>query len=310
MKTISTTLGKISANELGETLCHEHVFCANPAFVNAFGNSWFPKDEVIERAVELFTKAKTECGVNTVIDCTPIDLGRDVEIIREVSQKTGINFIVSTGMYHNEETFLHGKKPENLATYYINEYKNGIKDTGIRPEILKCATGYCGVTPVNEMLLSAVAIAHKNTGMTICAHNEHAVKTAYAQLKIFRKYGVDMEKVIIGHCSDSYDCDYLEDLLSYGCYLAFDRIYPNKYEEQAKTISTLIQRGHEDKLLVSHDFFAFYDFGDTDLEKQKGFKRDFTIVHKKLFPYLSSLGIAKDTIQKLTVHNPKTLMSK
>ena len=106
------------------------------------------------------------------------------------------------------------------------------------------------------------------------------------------------------HC----DCDYLEDLLSYGCYLGFDRIYPDRSEAQAKTIATLINHGYEDKLLVSHDFFAFYDFGDNDLEKQKGFKRDFTVVHNMLFPALRKLGVSEEKIKKLTSANPKRLL--
>ena len=117
-----------------------------------------------------------------------------------------------------------------------------------------------------------------------------------------------MSKLIIGHSSDSYDCEYLKDLLKYGCYLGFDRIYPDKYEAQAKTIATLIDRGYEDRLLVSHDFFAFYDFGDTSLEKQKGFKRDFTVVHNMLFPSLRKLGVSEKQIRKLTNANPKRLL--
>ena len=85
MAKINTVLGAIEDNFLGETLFHEHVFCANPSFCNAFGNSWFPREQVVERAIKLFKQAKEECGVQTIVDATPIDLGRKVEIIKEVS---------------------------------------------------------------------------------------------------------------------------------------------------------------------------------------------------------------------------------
>ena len=126
-------------------------------------------------------------------------------------------------------------------------------------------------------------------------------------MKIFEKNGVDLEKVVIGHCSDSQDIDYLLDLLKNGCYLGFDRIYPSAYEKQAETIAKLISKGYENKILVSHDFFAFYDFGNNDFETQKNWKRDFTTVHKKLLPALRGLGISEKAIKKLTNDNPKML---
>ena len=153
-----------------------------------------------------------------------------------------------------------------------------------------------------------MAITQKETGLPIFAHNEHYLKTPYEQLKIFEKNGVDLGKVVIGHCSDSQDIEYLLDLLKNGCYLGFDRIYPSAYEKQAETIAQLIYKGYEDKLLVSHDFFAFYDFGDTDFESQKHTDRDFTTIHKKLFPVLRGLGIGETAVKKLTNENPRKML--
>lgn len=308
MKKINTVLGSIDSEMLGETLCHEHVLCANPAFYNAFKAKWFLREEVIDRAVKLFKQAKDECGVSTIIDGTPIDLGRDIEIIKEVSRKSGINILVSSGIYCSEEVFLRGKKAEKLAAYFIDECQMGIAGTNVKPAILKCATGRGGGTEINEVLLNTMAITQKETGLPIFAHNEHDLKTPYEQLKIFEKNGVDLEKVVIGHCSDSQDIEYLLDLLKNGCYLGFDRIYPSAYEKQAETMAKLIAKGYENKLLVSHDFFAFYDFGDTDFEGQKHTDRDFTTVHKKLLPKLKKLGVRETSIRKLTNETPRKML--
>lgn len=308
MLKINTVLGEIESNQLGETLCHEHVVCVNPAFCNAFGEKWLPKEKVIERAVKLFRQAKDECGISTIIDGTPIDLGRDIEMIKTVSKQSGVNILVSSGVYCNEEQFLLGKNAEKLARFFIEECQTGIAGTSVKPAILKCATGRRGLTQTNELLLTAISITQKETGLPIFAHNEHDLKTPYAQLKIFEKNGVDLEKVVIGHCSDSQDIEYLLDLLKNGCYLGFDRIYPSAYEKQAETIAKLIAKGYENKLLVSHDFFAFYDFADNDLETQKSWGRDFTTVHKKLLPTLCGLGISEKSVRKLTNENPRKML--
>ncbi len=305
---MNTVLGEIDSELLGETLFHEHVACVNPCFYNAFGEKWFPREKVIERAVKLFKQAKEECNVSTIIDGTPIDLGRDIEMIKEVSLRSGVNVLVSSGVYCSEEAFLYGKKAKTLAKFFIEECQMGIAGTNVRPAILKCATGKRGVTELNELLLTAMSITQRETGLPLYAHNEHDLKTAHAQLSVFEKNGVDMSKVIIGHCSDCYDIEYLTDLLKKGCYLGFDRIYPSAYEKQAETIARLIEKGYEDKLLVSHDYFAFYDFGDTDFESQKHTDRDFTTVHKKLIPALEKLGVKREILKKFTVDNPKRIL--
>lgn len=305
---INTALGEIDSEFLGETLFHEHVACVNLAFYNAFGDKWFPREKAIERAVRLFKQAKEECGISTIIDGTPIDLGRDIEMIKEVSLKSEVNILVSSGIYDNEESFLRGKRPEKLAKFFAEECQKGIAGTNVRPAILKCATGKCGVTESNELLLTAMAITQKETGLPLYCHNEHDLKTSYRQLKIFDRNGLDFEKIIIGHCSDSYDLEYLEEIAKAKVYLAFDRIYPSAYERQASVIVKLIESGYEDKILLSHDYFAFCDFGDKDFYEQQSCARDFTTVHKKLIPILEKLGVKKETLKKFTVDNPKRIL--
>lgn len=304
---MNTVLGEIDSELLGETLFHEHVACINPAFYKAFGNKWFPREKVIERAVGLFKQAKEECGISTIVDGTPIDLGRDIETIKEVSLKSGVNILVSSGIYHNEEAFLHGKRPEKLAKFFIEECQRGIENTNVRPALLKCATGRLGGTEINEILLTAMAITQKETGLPLYCHNEHCLKTSYQQLEIFDRNGLDFKKIIIGHCSDSYDMEYLEEIAKSKVYLAFDRIYPSAFERQARVIAKMIERGYGDKILLSHDYFAFIDFGDEDYYEQQSSVRDFTTVHKKLIPTLEKLGVKKDELKKLTVDNPKRI---
>ena len=128
------------------------------------------------------------------------------------------------------------------------------------------------------------------------------------QFKLFEKNNVNLEKVVIGHCTSACDIGYLKSILKSGCFIGFDRIYYLDYAEQARIIAELIAMGYEDKLLVSHDFFAYYDYADDDLQVQEKWGRDFTAVHKLLLPKLKSLGINERTIKKLTIGNPKKLL--
>ncbi len=308
MVKINTVLGEIDIENLKETLFHEHVACFSPAFRFAFGDKYFPREKVLERAVNLLKKAKRECGVNTIIDATPIDLGRDVNLIKQVSSLSEVNILVSTGIYCNEEEFLKDKSPENLADLFIEECFNGIENTNVKPAILKCATSNKGITPINSTLITSLIITQKQTGLPLYCHNDHYYKTASEQLKLLDKNGVNFDKIVIGHCSDCYDIKYLESIAKYGCYLSFDRINPSAFEKQAQIIATMIEKGYENKLLVSHDYFAYLGYGDREFESEKLSPKNFCTVHKNLLPQLLLLGIKNDQVKKLTVDNPKRVL--
>ena len=310
MKKISTVLGEISPDELGITLTHEHIVCASPAMVSAFGNKWMERERVVEKAVTLLTEARREFGVSSIVDATPVDLCRDISILREVSEKSGVNILCSTGIYHGDVPFLQGKKPERLSKTFIDECINGIADTGVRPAVLKCATDTQGVTEINEITLLTMAAVQSETGLPLIAHNNFYANTAEAQTKVLKHGGADMSRTVIAHASDCKDIPYLEGILSYGCYLGFDRIYPEAYEWQAAVIWELIKRGYADRLLLSHDYCAFIDFGDYDgVFQYKRAKRDYSTVSKLLLPELCRLGATEDKISLLTVENPKRFLS-
>jgi phosphotriesterase-related protein len=156
-----------------------------------------------------------------------------------------------------------------------------------------------------------MAIVQRETNLPLFAHNYHALKTPYEQLKIFERYQVNLEKVIIGHSSDSNDIAYLEDFLRLGCFLGFDRIHADCLEN-AKTIRTLIERGWEDKLLFSHDWAVFIDSQNYTWEERREkvgmSEHNLTNVHKKLIPYLHELGVTQKQIDKALRDNPLKLM--
>lgn len=283
------------------------------ALKTGFGDKWFNTREVIDYAVKALQQTKAECGVNTIVDGTPLNLGRDIKMLQEISRRSGVNIIFSTGLYYTEDYFLRAKTPEFLAQFFIDECVNGVADIGVKPEFLKCATNENGVTPLNKKALETMAIVQRETNLPLFAHNYHALKTPYEQIKIFEKNKVNMSKVIIGHSGDANDIDYLEDFLRLGCYLGFDRIFKG-CSKTAKTICTLIERGWEDRLLFSHDWAVFIDSQNYTWEERKGkvFSPDHNLmnVHKSLIPHLKELGVSQKQINKALHDNPLRLMNR
>lgn len=310
--TIHTVLGEIKPDDIGNILTHEHIICCCDAMKLQFGNKWFDTEKVVESAVSLLKQAKEECNINTLIDATPINLGRDIEILKRVSDKSGVNIVVSTGLYHTEDNFINGKSEEYLSELFIEECREGILDSGIKPQLIKCATGAEGITRLNNKLLNIFSNVQKKTGLPLYAHCVHSTLCATKQLEIFRQNKVDIKRVVIGHCSDISDMEYLLEIAESGCYMGFDRIYPQSYKAQAVIIKNIIDRGFEDSILLSHDYFAFSDsvnmsWSEFEANPQRN-GRDYTTVHKNLIPELRSLGVSEEALNKIMLKNPLDLL--
>ena len=187
MKKVNTVLGEVEVTQMENVLSHEHIVCCSHAMKLAFGDKWFNTEELISIASELLKKAKDECGINTIIDGTPVNLGRDIKLMQEISKRTGVNIIPSTGLYYTEDYFLTYKSAELLSSFFIDECLNGINGTNIKPGFLKCATNNAGVTPLNEKSLITMSIVQRETNLPLFSHNCHEKKTAYKQIDIFEK---------------------------------------------------------------------------------------------------------------------------
>ena len=133
---IQGIFGPIDPAELGQTLIHEHLTCADWSMRMNFGGKFFDFDQVAAMAEGQLNKAKA-LGVRTVVDGTPINLGRDIHLIREVSRRTGLNFIASTGFYYQEEPWLGMRDEEQIYDLLMGDCVDGIAGTDSRPGILK-----------------------------------------------------------------------------------------------------------------------------------------------------------------------------
>ena len=97
MSTVNTALGEIGTAEMGFTLCHEH-FIISSAGIQQTYPELIGRDRAVSESVERLNEAKAE-GVSTVIDLTTMDLGRDVQALKAISEATGVNIIVATGAW-------------------------------------------------------------------------------------------------------------------------------------------------------------------------------------------------------------------
>jgi phosphotriesterase-related protein len=312
---INGVLGPIDTKDLGETLIHEHaVTCCDWSMRQSLRSQYCEPDIMLDIAVKQLKKAK-DMGIGTVVDGTPINLGRDIQSIKKAAELSGMNIIVSTGFYHQEDPWISTRDWQQTYDLLLYECENGVEDTDILPGIFKCAVDYLGFTPyVNNMLATTAKVAAK-VGIPIFCHTIPELAQGNQMMDIFDENGVDPKRVVAGHSGDVNDLDYLESVLKRGCYLGMDRCgietatSGTLLANRVDTIYQLCKRGWTDKLLLSHDFAPytgfFFSWADWKKLDHLNLEVDFTFVKRKVVPMLLEKGLTEADITQLTVTNAR-----
>ena len=259
---IQTVNGKIKKGDLGKALIHEHISCASNNFIKAFGTKWLDRDRLAGYASDVLVQAKKEYNIGLFVDGTPIDLGRDISLLKKVSEESGVEIVASSGFYYFPSLEFVSNTAQDIGELLIEEYENGIEGTGIKPGILKCATGNMGFTNDISKRFEAVCYAQRETGLPIYVHCEHKGNIAFEQIDFFKDKGVNLEKVIIGHSALRMDFDYLKKILDSGCYISIDQCHccGREQSEIANCIIKLCDLGYGNKILISNDYCIHSDF--------------------------------------------------
>src|SRR5699024_1613963 len=262
---IETVTGTISIDEMGKTLIHEHFLFGYPGFEGDVTLGPFNQKEAVENAV-IAARNMMKNGVETVIDPTPNECGRNPEVLKKVAEITGLQIICATGFYYEGEGAppyfkfrqMLGTAERDIYEMFITEVNDGIAKTGIRPGIIKLASSKDEITPYERMFFEAAARVHRETGILLVTHTQEGTMGP-EQAKLLIDLGVDPTKIIIGHMCGNTDPAYHKRVLQTGVKIGFDRFGIQQFvgapmdEERIVTLSQLVKEGYENQIMLSHD---------------------------------------------------------
>lgn len=316
MPQLNTARGEIATTDLGVTLMHEHVFVLSPEIHNNFPEVWGEEAKRQADAVTRLNELKAR-GVDTIVDLTVIGLGRYIPRIAKIAEQTEINIVVATGVYTYNDVpmYFHFSGPdtplgEPMVDMFVNDIEKGIAGTAIKAAILKCATDEPGVTPGVERVLRAVAQAHRRTGVPISTHTHAATRRGLEQQRIFAEEGVDLSRVVIGHSGDSTDFGYLTELVEAGSYIGMDRFGVDvflDFESRVSTVAQMCERGHADKMVLSHDAACLMDWLPEDMVPVVMPNWHYLHIHNDVIPALKERGVTDEQLTTMLVDNPRRI---
>ena len=313
MTAINTVTGPIEIDHLGFTLMHEHIIVANWAMRQSYPG-WLDRATVVRQAVDALRAAR-DCGVGAIVDVTTANIGRDIDLLCEVSERAEMPIVAATGLYWTEEPSLDRWEVNRLVDWLLPDITAGMQGTAARAGIIKCGTDRLGLTPLNRKLLQVAARLHRLTGVPITTHTNVDFRTGLLQQEVFAEEGVDLSRVVIGHCGDSSDGEYLETILRRGSFIGMDRFGHSQIHPTAERVAIVVElcrRGWAGQMVLGHDGDVYSDWSAEALDEHRRGERPWPYckVSTEILPLLREAGVTDEQVRLMAVENPRRLFAR
>ncbi|HTB78778.1 MAG TPA: hypothetical protein VK762_36295 [Polyangiaceae bacterium] len=319
MDWINTVTGRARPEELGSTLLHEHLLIGYPGWQMDALAPRFRRDDALSRGVDKLQELRSY-GVTTFLDPCPMDLGRDVEFMADVAERSGMRIICTTGAYKQNEglTYTFGALPvEDITAIYVKELTEGIGESGIRAGLVKVATGAPTMTEYERKLLVAGGRAAAAVGCPVITHTDDA-SLGLEQIEVLTAQGVPAHRILVGHSDGRDDHEYHRSLADKGAYVGFDRfgiefLHPD--EQRIESVRKMVDAGYARSVCLSHDatcagWLGRPVFGGKHVATAEAIaaampKWEATHLFKRILPRLRERGVTEADVHTIFVDNPR-----
>lgn len=336
---VMTVRGPVAAEKLGVTLMHEHVLndcrcwwhapktkerqylaegfvcieilgeLRQDPFVNKHNITL--DDEPLAIA-EL--KAFVAEGGQTVVEPTCKGIGRNPLALRRIAQATGLNIVMGAGYYlaTSHPAQVAAMSVDEIADEIVREALEGVDGTDVRIGLI----GEIGVSPdfttEEEKSLRGAARAQVRTGLPLMVHLPGWFRLGHKVLDIVAEEGADPRHTVLCHMNPSHeDFTYQSELAARGAFIEYDMIgmdffYADQQvqcpsdEEAARAIVRLVEAGHLDRILLSHDVFL-----KMMLTRYGG--NGYAYVLRHFLPRLGRHGLDDTALDRMMRGNPRSV---
>lgn len=251
---VRTVLGDIDPGALGPTYMHEHLIIDSPMVEDRLPEIHLPS--VNEASAEL--DRCREAGLGAAVDAMPGAAGRDVMRLVEVSERSSVHLIASTGLhtprYYPDFDPAAEASEESLADLFTAEVEEGVERSEHRAGVIKLAT-MGDLTDRDRRVFGAGAETHRRTGAPILTHCEDGLG-GMEQVDLLGGFGVVMERVALSHTDKVLDIGYHRDLLASGVNVVYDQALRQPSQQEQGTawlVGEMIAAGHAERLMLGTD---------------------------------------------------------
>ncbi|MEO5889781.1 MAG: hypothetical protein ABIQ31_05980 [Ferruginibacter sp.] len=310
---VMTVSGQVNIDKLGIVLPHEHIV-TDFTGAEKVTQPQYNRMDAYHVILPALMKLKAH-GVSLITECTPNYIGRDVRLLQQLSDGSGINIMTNTGYYSAVgQKYLpqhaFDESIDQLAARFLKEWQEGIDGTGIRPGFIKLGVDGGPLKEVEKKIIKAAAQTHLKSGLKIAIHtgDDLAAREEYA---ILTGEGIAPQGFIWVHAQNDKTGDTQIELAKKGCWVSLDGINATdaSIREYSDHLMRLKKNGLLNKVIISHD-----DGWAVNKNEHSGsvtldlFKNGNTIPYQSIFtslePYLLKNGFTKEDLSMLMIKNP------
>jgi phosphotriesterase-related protein len=334
---IQTVTGLIEPRALGATLMHEHVFCdlRTPALTGerdqgvpitlenlhdvSYGRKKHPGKYVLDR-LDLATSEVAElrrAGGRSLVELTCGGIKPNPAGLRAVASATGVQIVMGCGYYVEEykapATF--EKSVDAFAREMIASVLEGAWGTDVRAGVIGEIGCQHPWTALERRVMRGALLAQAETGALLNVHpGRHHDQTQEVH-DFIRAAGRDLRRTVITHIDSTiFDEARLLRLADTGVVLEFDLFgietayYPLNAIDmpndgaRLKQLRTLIDRGHLDQIVISHDICYL-----TRLTRFGG--HGYAHIFKNVLPLMRERAFSEAEIAAIMVETPRRLLT-
>ncbi|MCW5252575.1 MULTISPECIES: phosphotriesterase [unclassified Streptomyces] len=332
---VLSVTGPVDPATLGPTLMHEHVFVDlrrpprfhrpgedSPEAAEPLTSANLARtrqgrpnadNDVMGDFDEMLTEvlAFAHSGGGTLVEVSPIGLGRDPEALRRLSLASGLTVVMGGGWYtptfHPADFSRRGV--DELADTIVRDIVLGADGTGVRSGII----GEVGAetAPLTDGELKSVRAsgrASRATGAPVTFHVGGVGEDKLRVLDILAEEGVDPSSIVLGHAGEILADPALgRRVLERGVFVEFDflaspgspwgHLFLTSDHKTARGIAELVEQGHAEQILLGHDVCQ-----KIQLKKYGGHGYDY--IPRHFLPALGRLGVAEEALRTIMVDNP------
>lgn len=313
---VRTVLGDLDPGQLGRTDYHDHLFQVSPLL---------PGDELDdEQASGVEAGSLHAAGFSTLVEPTPIGLGRRPEALARISRITGLRVVATTGA-HREAHYGAGHwlldcNEDELAEAFCRDVLDWmpVADTcrvgsgvactpggaPVRAGVVKIGIDYWRITDFEHRVLAAAGSCHRRTGAAVMVHLEFG-SAAFEVLDALRLVGVPGSAVVLAHADRNPDPGLHTELVAAGAYLGYDGWARHRQWPDSVLLDCLIkvaEAGGRDRLMIGGDVARRTRY------RGYGGMPGLAYLGERVVPRLSALG-SPDLTDAVLVRNPARWLS-
>src|SRR5216684_6301807 len=216
-------------------------------------------------------------GISCIVDGGHPDMGRDINMLRQLSTKSGMPIVAGAGFYTQPfyPKEVDTMSEEQIAQALIRQVE--ADPIGVFGEI----GSWDDMTADERKVFRAIGRAHVATNVPIFTHTGIPGKAALEQLDILEDAGVKPNRVVIGHVGNLVDpqVQVHKALCRRGAFVGFDRQGGAGDAQQVPMVMALLEAGFADNLMFSADMSSA---AQTKRNGGQGYAKTLTVFVPKL----------------------------